>query len=62
MNSRRQEIRQLAEMLEAEFHGRPFDRKAGHHLAARLAEYHPDMRSSMRLICERFAATEGGHA
>jgi hypothetical protein len=53
MDYRLHEIHQLAEMLEQEASGRPFDRAHAHHLAVTLAEHQPEIRDSMRLICER---------
>lgn len=47
------DIRQLSECLEAEAMGRPFDRSHAHTLAARLAEHHPEIGATMRLISER---------
>ena len=59
MKQRRHELRQLSEMLEAEYEGRPFDRATAHRLAARLAEHVPAISQSMRLICERVATADG---
>ncbi len=53
MTQNLQELRQLSALLEAEASGRPFDRDHAHHLANRLAERHPEIRQSMRLICDR---------
>lgn len=53
MDYRLGEIRQLAECLEAEASGLPFDRHVAARLASTLAEHQPEIRSSMRLICER---------
>lgn len=53
MDYRLHEIHQLAEMLEHEALGRPFDRAHAHKLAVTLAEHQPEIRDSMQLICER---------
>lgn len=53
MDYRLQEMHQLSELLEAEACGRPFDRARAHHLAGTLAQHHPEIGNSMRLICER---------
>lgn len=55
MNYRLHEIRELQELLEAEATGRPFDRGHARHLASRLAEHHPEIGASMRLIAERLS-------
>lgn len=53
MDYRLHEIQQLAEILEHEATGRPFDRTHAHKLAVTLAEHQPEIRNSMMLICER---------
>lgn len=53
MDYRLHEIHQLAEMLESEAEGRPFDRLHAQRLAASLAEHQPEIGNSMRLICAR---------
>jgi hypothetical protein len=47
------ELKELGEHLEAEAEGRPFDRRRAHHLAARVAELHPDIRNTMQRVGER---------
>jgi hypothetical protein len=53
MDYRLHDIRQLAEMLEAEALGRPFDRHHAHRIATTLAEHQPEIGNSMRQICDR---------
>ncbi|MBC7907591.1 MAG: hypothetical protein H7Y60_12715 [Rhodospirillaceae bacterium] len=53
MDYRLHDISQLAQILEAEACGRPFDRALGHRLASTLAEYQPEIGNSMRQIAER---------
>lgn len=53
MDYRLHEIHQLAELLESEASGRPFDRAHAQRLASTLAEHQPEIGNSMRLICER---------
>ncbi|MDA8232274.1 MAG: hypothetical protein M0006_13125 [Magnetospirillum sp.] len=53
MKPARHELRQLSHILEAEAEGRPFDRDHARDLAARIANVHPEIRQSMRMICER---------
>jgi len=60
MKPRHHDLWQLSELLEAESEGRPFDRAAAHHLALRLAERHPEIGQTMRLICDRVAASGSG--
>ena len=56
MTQNLQDLRQLSTLLEAEASGRPFDRDHAHHLASRLAERHPEICQSMRLICDRIGS------
>ncbi|MBX9634695.1 MAG: hypothetical protein K2X44_06905, partial [Magnetospirillum sp.] len=58
MDYRLHDIYQLAEILEAESNGRPFDRAQGQHLALTLAEHQPEIGNSMRLIAERLKQGE----
>lgn len=51
--SRWQDIRQLANMIEAEAEGHPIDRDQAVALARRLAENHPQIRGSMDLVVRR---------
>ena len=53
MDYRLHEMQQLSVLLEHEAAGRPFDRGRAHSLAATLAEHHPEIGNSMRLICDR---------
>lgn len=53
MDYRLHEIQQLAQMLEHEATGKPFDRAHAHQLAVTLGEHQPEIRHSMQLICER---------
>lgn len=61
MDFRLHEIQQLSEMLEHEALGRPFDRARAHQLALTLAEHQPEIRDSMRLVCERLRAGDIRH-
>jgi hypothetical protein len=61
MTQNLQDLRQLSALLEAEATGRPFDRDHAHHLACRLAERHPEIGQSMRLICDRIRADRQSH-
>ncbi len=56
MSHRWHDVRQLSDLLEAEAAGQPFDRTHARHLAHSLAERHPEIRQSLRLICDRFEA------
>jgi hypothetical protein len=60
MKPRHHDLYQLSELLEAESQGRPVDRSAARHLALRLAERHPEIGKSMRLICDRIAPSGTG--
>ncbi|HTH17910.1 MAG TPA: hypothetical protein VL974_14725 [Magnetospirillum sp.] len=60
MDYRLHEMHQLSELLEAEANGHPFDRARARLLAGALAEYHPEIRNSMRLICDRLERHEIG--
>lgn len=53
MDYRLHEISLLSQLLEDEALGRPFDRAHAQELAATLAEHQPQIRNSMRLICDR---------
>lgn len=53
MEYRWHEIRELSQLLEAEAAGRDVDRGRARHLADRLAEHHPEISRSMRLITDR---------
>lgn len=53
MDYRLQEISQLAEILEAEACGRPFDRAHAQRLAHNLAQHQPEIGKTMRQIAER---------
>lgn len=53
MDYRLHEMHQLSELLEHEASGRPFDRGHAQRLALTLAEHHPEIGQSMRLICDR---------
>lgn len=58
MDYRLHDMSQLAEILEAEACDRPFDRVQGQRLALVLAEHHPEIGNSMRLIAERLKQGE----
>lgn len=53
MDYRWHEISQLAALLEAEIAGHAVDRAKAHHLATTLAEHHPEIGNSLRMIRER---------
>lgn len=61
MDFRLHEIQQLQELLEHEALGRPFDRARAHQLALTLAEHQPEIRDSMRLVCERLRTGDFRH-
>lgn len=61
MDFRLHEIQQLQELLEHEALGRPFDRARAHQLALTLAEHQPEIRDSMRLVCERLRTGDIRH-
>ena len=61
MDFRLHEIQQLQELLEHEALGRPFDRARAHQLALTLAEHQPEIRDSMRLVCERLRTGDMRH-
>ncbi|HLO79048.1 MAG TPA: hypothetical protein VK196_21540 [Magnetospirillum sp.] len=54
------EIEQLAVLLESEAAGLPFDRGHALQLASKLAEHHPEIGNSMRLITERLRGERVG--
>lgn len=58
MDYRLHDIRQLADLLEAEASGRPFDRHHAQHLALTLAEHQPEISNTMRQISERMRQGE----
>lgn len=43
----------MTDLIEAEYHGRDFDRREAHHLAAALAEAPPDIHDSMQRVASR---------
>lgn len=59
MDYRWHEIRELCELLEAEADGRDLDRGRAQHLADRLAEHHPEIGHSLRLIRDRMRGVRG---
>ncbi len=55
MTTRWDDIRLLADMIEAEAEGREIDRRQADLLAARLAERLPGIRASMGLVRHRMS-------
>jgi hypothetical protein len=48
-------VKRLTDLIEAEYHGRDFDRREAYHLAMTLAESSPAIRDTMRLVVSRLA-------
>lgn len=49
-------VKRLTDLIEAEYHGRDFDRREAHRLATTLAEMSPDIRDSMQRVASRMAS------
>jgi hypothetical protein len=46
---------ELSRLLEAEFHGKPFDRMRARDLAYTLLPQHPEIRHTLRHVHERLS-------
>ncbi|BAE49896.1 hypothetical protein [Paramagnetospirillum magneticum] len=46
-------IKRLTDLIEAEYHGRDFDRHEAYRLAMTLAEASPEIRDTMRRVASR---------
>ncbi len=49
-------VKRLSDLIEAEYHGRDFDRREAYHLAKALAEASPDIRDTMQRVASRMAS------